>query len=74
MKPKLKDLTNAVIDCDTNERLREVVSNHMWIPATKAQGMYGILMGDDQIVIQDNIYRTCRFHPTTTHHISDIEL
>jgi len=74
MKPKLKDLDNVVIDCDTNERLRYVVEKHLWIPATKVQGLYGVLPNDDQIVIEDGIYRTCRFQPLTTHHISDIEL
>jgi hypothetical protein len=74
MKPKLKDLTNAVIDCGTNERLREVVEKNLWIPATKVQGLYGVLTNDDQIVIADGVFRTCRLNPFTTHHINDIEL
>jgi hypothetical protein len=73
MKPKLKDLKNAVIDCGTNERLREVVEKNLWIPATKVQGLFGVLTTDDQIVIADGIFRTARLI-TPTHHINDIEL
>lgn len=74
MKPKLSELDNVVIDCGDNATLRKVVEKHLWIPATKVQGLYGVLTNDDQIVIVEGIYRTCRLNPFTTHHINDIEL
>ena len=73
MKPKLSELDNVVIDCGDNATLRNVVEKHLWIPATKVQGLYGVLTNDDQIVIVDGVFRTARLI-TPTHHINDIEL
>jgi hypothetical protein len=73
MKPKLSELDNVVIDCGDNATLRKVVEKHLWIPATKVQGLYGVLTNDDQIVITDGVFRTARLS-TPTHHINDIEL
>ena len=73
MKPKLSELDNVVIDCGDNATLRKVVEKHLWIPATKVQGLYGVLTNDDQIVITDGVFRTARLI-SPTHHINDIEL
>ena len=78
MKPKLKDLNNVVIDCGTNERLKDVVKDHIWaniaVP-TKGQGIYGISEYDTLLKLNGKTWETVSNISTTpTNHINDIEL